>query len=80
MKKEEKYIVGIIERGRKIKFVTSIEPKHYAKWEQGKEAIEFSKEYAEEMCIGFAWNGYFAVPILKKDYWKYENLEEKKEK
>ena len=64
----------------KILFVTEILDRNYAKWEEGKEAIEFTKTMAESMCVGFTWNGYTAMPILKVDYLKYRNLTESEEK
>ena len=74
--KRDEYAVGILHRDSKIKYVTSVGEHHTAKWESGKEAITFSKEYAIDMCRGFAWNGISAIPILKVDWINLKNPEE----
>lgn len=78
-RKKEEYVIGILFKEGKIRYVTSIESHHTARWEAGKEAITFSKEYAVEMCKGFAWNGISAIPILKLDWIDFKNYKEGEE-
>lgn len=78
-RKSETYVVGILfstETETKIKYVTSVQthPK-IAKWENGKEAMTFSKEYAKDLAFGLCVNGHVAVPILKADYLELKNPE-----
>ena len=72
-KKKELYAIGILFQGGKIKYVTSVEGHNWAKWEDGKEAMLFDKNWAVEMCRGFAWNGISGIPILKLDWINLEN-------
>lgn len=74
-KNEELYVVGVLMRDGKIKFVTSTDEHHTAYWKDGEEAMLFSKSWAKDMCIGFAWNGISAVPILKQDFITLRNPE-----
>lgn len=67
-RKKDEYAIGILNRGGTIKYVTSIGEHSTARWESGKDAITFSKEFAVDMCRGFAWNGISAVPVLKLDW------------
>ena len=79
MAKRQMYAIGILLRGGKIKYVTSVGEHHTAKWEAGKEAKYFSKEMAMDMCKGFAWNGISAIPILQQEWIDLKNEEENKE-
>ena len=78
-RKSETYVGGILfptETETKIKYVTDVQthPK-VAKWEDGKEAMTFSKEYAKDLAFGLCVNGHVAVPILKADYLELVNPE-----
>lgn len=77
MAKRQMYAIGILQRENKIKYVTSVEEHHTARWEDGKEAKLFSKEIAVDMCQGFAWNGIAAIPILQLDWIILQNPENK---
>lgn len=73
MAKKQMYAIGILFKDNTIKYVTGIGERNWAKWESGKEAMEFSKEMALDMCKGFAWNGISAIPILKLDWVDLKN-------
>ena len=76
MAKRQMYAIGILQRDSKIKYVTGIQERNWAKWEDGKEAMYFSKEMALDMCKGFAWNGISAIPILQLDWIILKNPEQ----
>ena len=78
-KAKEEYVVGILssyEDRTEIKYITSIqtEPK-VAHWEDGKEAMIFSKDYAKDLAFGLCVNGYTAIVIIKPDYLTLVNPE-----
>ena len=78
-KKAEQYVVGILfptKTETTIKYVTSIqtEPK-VAKWDDGKEAMIFSKNYAKDLAFGLCMNGYAAIVMIKPDYLTLVNPE-----
>ena len=78
-KAKEEYVVGILssyEDRTEIKYVTSIqtEPK-VAHWEDGKEAMTFSKDYAKDLAFGLCVNGYTAIVMIKPDYLTLVNPE-----
>ena len=78
-RKSETYVVGILlstETETKIKYVTSVQtqPK-IAKWENGKEAMTFSKEYAKDLAFGLCVNGFAAIVMIKTDYLELKNPE-----
>lgn len=78
-RKSETYVVGILfstETETKIKYVTSVQtqPK-IAKWDDGKEAMTFSKEYAKDLAFGLCVNGYVAIVMIKEDYLELKNPE-----
>ena len=80
-KKAEQYVVGILfptKTETTIKYVTSIqtEPK-VAKWDDGKEAMIFSKDYANDLAFGLCMNGYAAIVMIKPDYLTLVNPESK---
>ena len=80
-KKVEQYVVGILfptKTETTIKYVTSIqtEPK-VAKWDDGKEAMIFSKNYAKDLAFGLCMNGYAAIVMIKPDYLTLVNPESK---
>ena len=71
-RKAEQYVIGILlsyEDRTEIKYVTSVqtEPK-VAHWEDGKQAMEFSKNYANDLAFGLCANGYAAIVMIKPDY------------
>ena len=73
------YVVGILftyKDRTEIKYVTSVssEPK-VAKWEDGKEAMTFSKVYAKDLAWGLTLNGNYAIAILKESYLNLINPE-----
>ena len=81
VKKAEQYVVGILfptKTETTIKYVTSIqtEPK-VAKWDDGKEAMIFSKNYAKDLAFGLCMNGYAAIVMIKPDYLTLVNPESK---
>lgn len=76
-RKAEEYVVGILipyEDRTEIKYVTNVssEPK-VAKWEDGKEAITFSKVYAKDLAWGLTLNGNPAIAMLKESYLNLSN-------
>ena len=78
-KKAEQYVVGILfptKTETTIKYVTGVqtEPK-VAKWDDGKEAMTFSKDYAKDLAFGLCVNGYAAIVMLKPDYLTLVNPE-----
>ena len=78
-RKAEQYVVGILFPTRTettIKYVTSVqtEPK-VAKWDDGKEAMTFSKDYARDLAFGLCINGYPAIVMIKPDYLDLRNPE-----
>ena len=78
-RKTEEYVVGILftyKDRTEIKYVTNVssEPK-VAKWEDGKEAMTFSKVYAKDLAWGLTLNGNPAIAILKESYLNLINPE-----
>ena len=78
-KSKEEYVVGILfptKTQTTIKYVTSIqtEPK-IAHWDDGKEAMIFSKDYAKDLAFGLCVNGYIAIVMIKPDYLTLVNPE-----
>ena len=76
-RKAEEYVVGILfpyKDRTEIKYVTNVssEPK-VAKWEDGKEAITFSKAYAKDLAWGLTLNGHPAIAMLKESYLNLSN-------
>lgn len=70
--KQDVYAIGIIldYNGRhEIKYVTSVNNfDNTAEWDDGKCAMEFSKDYAKDVALGLCLNGFAAIPILKANY------------
>ena len=82
-KAKEEYVVGILfptKTQTTIKYVTSVqtEPK-VAKWDDGKEAMTFSKDYAKDLAFGLCVNGYTAIVMIKPDYLTLVNPESESE-
>ena len=76
-RKAEEYVVGILfpyKDRTEIKYVTNVssEPK-VAKWEDGKEAMTFSKVYAKDLAWGLTLNGNHAIIMLKESYLNLSN-------
>ena len=76
-RKKEEYVVGILfpyKDRTEIKYVTNVssEPK-VAKWEDGKEAMTFSKVYAKDLAWGLTLNGNPAIIMLKELYLNLSN-------
>ena len=76
-RKAEEYVVGILfpyKDRTEIKYVTNVssEPK-VAKWEDGEEAMTFSKSYAKDLAWGLTLNGNPAIAILKESYLNLSN-------
>lgn len=69
-RKTEEYVIGILfpyKDRTEIKYVTSVSSKpKVAKWEDGKEAMTFSKAYAKDLAWGLTLNGNPAIAILKE--------------
>ena len=83
VRKAEQYVIGILsptQTETTIKYVTSVqtEPK-VAKWEDGKDAMIFSKDYAKDLAFGLCMNRYAAVVMIKPDYLDLRNPESKEE-
>lgn len=83
-KKTENYVIGILfsyNDRTEIKYVTNIETKtRVAHWENGKEAMLFSKSYATDLAWALCVNGYVAIPMIKADYLDLKNPTEEREK
>ena len=71
-----RYLLSSYEDRTEIKYVTSVhtEPK-VAKWDDGKEAMTFSKDYAKDLAFGLCVNGYIAIVMIKPDYLTLVNPE-----
>ena len=82
-RKAEEYIVGILfayEDRTEIKYVTEIDMQtKFAKWEDGKEAMTFSKDWAKDLAWALSLNGNPAIPMLKADYLDLRNPEKERE-
>lgn len=82
-KKKENYIIGILTAYKdrtEIKYVTSIETEtKYAYWEDGKEAVILSKDYAKDVAWALSVNGYPAIVMLKPDYLTLQNPKKKED-
>ena len=76
-RKAEECVVGILfpyENRTEIKYVTSISSKSkVAKWEDGQNAMTFSKAYAKDLAWGLTLNGNPAIAMLKESYLHLEN-------
>lgn len=76
-RKAEEYVVGILfpyKDRTEIKYVTNVSSEHkVAKWEDGKEAITFSKAYAKDLAWGLTLNGHPAIAMLKESYLNLNN-------
>lgn len=82
-KSTEEYVIGILfptDNETTIKYVTEVQtdPK-VAKWEDGKEAKTFSKDYANDLVFGLCTNGYPAISIIKTGCLLLKNPEKKTE-
>lgn len=82
-KKSDEYVVGILfayEDRTEIKYVTEIDMEtKYAKWEDGKEAKIFSKDWAKDLAWALCLNGHTAIPMIKADYLDLVNPEKERE-
>lgn len=82
-RKAEEYVVGILfayEDRTEVKYVTEIDMQtKYAKWEVGKEAKIFSKDWAKDLAWALCLNGNPAIPMLKPDYLDLVNSEKKED-
>ena len=78
-RKAEEYVVGILfpyKDRTEIKYVTSVSRiSKTAKWDDGKDAMTFSKDYAKDLAIGIIWNGNPAIVMLKEDWLNLKNPE-----
>lgn len=76
-RKTEEYVVGILfpyKDRTEIKYVTNVSSKSkVAKWEDGKEAMTFSKVYAKDLACGLTLNGNPAIIMLKESYLSLNN-------
>ena len=76
-RKSDEYVVGILftyEDRTEIKYVTSIDMEtKYARWENGKEAKIFSKDWAKDLAWALCVNGNAAIPMIKTDYLTLQN-------
>ena len=69
--KRWKYFVGVYEDGD-IKYVTETKGT-YASWEAGKEAKEFSKVSADEICMGLNFNMIHSVVVKAPTFLSFRN-------
>lgn len=84
-KKNYYYVLVCTTEG--AKFVTGTGNHHMAYWDVTKPPMNFSKDYAEDIANGLAWNGYFACVVCSKyeitqhpyNYEEYECEWKKKE-
>ena len=78
-KAKEEYVVGILfptKTQTTIKYVTSVKTEtKVAKWDDGKEAMTFSKDCAKDLAFGLCVNGYAAIVMIKPDYLTLVNPE-----
>lgn len=82
-RKADEYVVGILfayEDRMEIKYVTEIDMQtKFAKWEDGKEAKIFSKDWAKDLAWALSLNGNPAIPMIKPDYLDLVNPEKEKD-
>lgn len=82
-KKQEEYVVGILfayANRTEIKYVTSIDTEtKYAKWEDGKAAKIFSKDWVKDLAWALCLNGNPAIPMIKPNYLDLRNPERKED-
>ena len=82
-RKADEYVVGILfayEDRMEIKYVTEIDMQtKFAKWEDGKEAKIFSKDWAKDLAWSLSLNGNPAIPMIKPDYLDLVNPEKEKD-
>lgn len=71
--KRWKYFVGVYEDNR-LKYVTETKGS-YASWEAGKEAKEFTKVIADEVCMGLNFNMIHSVVIKAPSFMNVKNDE-----
>ena len=76
-RKAEEYVIGILfpyEERTEIKYVTNIlNEVKVAKWEDGEEAMTFSKAYARDLAWALSFNGNPAIVMLKESYLTLKN-------
>ena len=76
-RKADEYVVGVLfpyKDRTEIKYVTNVSSESkVAKWEDGKEAMTFSKTYAKDLAWGLTLNGNPAIVMLKESYLHLEN-------
>lgn len=76
-RKADEYVVGVLfpyKDRTEIKYVTNVSSESkVAKWEDGKEAMTFSKTYAKDLAWGLTLNGHPAIAMLKESYLLLEN-------
>ena len=82
-RKTDKYVVGILfayADRTEIKYVTEIDMQtKFAKWEVGKEAMIFSKDWAKDLAWALCLNGNPAIPMIKPNYLDLRNPEKKED-
>ena len=78
LKKTDEVYIGVLFKGNKMKFVTDTEY-HYAKWEDGKDAVSFSLNTAADIVKGLCANGYAAVIVDAYFFDRLWNPEEKED-
>lgn len=83
-RKAQEYVVGILfpyEDRTEIKYVTSVSRiSNTARWDDGEDAMTFSKDYAKDISIGLIWNGHNAIVMLKEDWLNLRNPEIREQK
>ena len=80
-RKAQEYVVGILfpyEDRTEIKYVTSVSRiSNTARWDDGEDAMTFSKSYAKDLAVGLLWNGHNAIVMLKESYLNLKNPDAK---
>lgn len=74
-KKKYSYYVGVL-TGEGCKFVTSLNYAHkYARWEDGKPALEMSMGTADDLVLGLLLNFHYAFTIKVPNGVTFHNAE-----
>lgn len=74
-KKKYSYYVGVL-TGKGCKFVTSLNYSHkYARWEDGKSALEMSMSTADDLVLGLLLNFHYAFTIKVPNGITFHNAE-----
>lgn len=74
-KKQYSYYIGVIDNDGNLKFVTELmTSSKYVKWEDGKEAMEFSMSDADDIVYGLLLNFIYAFTVKVPNGIKFTNI------